>query len=100
MSESLWFVVAWKYTSTKGRIIIAFGFISLLTIFIGAILIFIGIIGLFTIIGASHPNTDNVLQLLFSSLYFLCGGAVGLVIYSIGMQFIPPPVLKEKGNNY
>ncbi len=97
MSESLWFVAAWKYTSTKGRIMITFGFLSLLTIFIGAILMFIGIIGLFTIIGASHPNTDSVLQLLFSGLYFIFGGAAGMVIYLIGMSFVPPPVLPEEG---
>ncbi len=97
MSESLWFVAAWKYTSIKGRIIIAFGFISLLTIFIGAILMFIGILGLFTIIGASHPNTDNVLQLLVSGLYFIIGGAAGMIIYLIGMRFVPPPLLPEDG---
>ncbi len=97
MSESLWFVAAWKYTSNKGRIMIAIGFLSLLTIFLGAILMFIGIIGLFTIVGASHPNTDSVLQLLFSGLCVICGGVVGMVIYVIGMSFIPPPVLPEEG---
>ncbi|MHA2245647.1 MAG: hypothetical protein ACXADY_11840 [Candidatus Hodarchaeales archaeon] len=99
MSERFWFVAAWKYTSTKGRVILAFGFFSLLTIFFGAILMFIGIIGLFTIIGASHPNTDNVLQLLFSGFLFMCGGVVGMVIYLIGMSFIPPPILPQEENN-
>ena len=78
---------------------ITFGFFSLLSIIIGGIIIFIGIIGLFTIIGASHPNTESVLRLLFSSLYFICGGTAGLIIYLIGMSFIPPPVLPEKEND-
>ena len=99
MSERFWFVAAWKYTSTKGRIMIALGFFSFFSILIGVILVFIGILGLFTIVGPANPNTDDVLQLLFSSLYFICGGAAGMVIYLIGMRFIPPPILPEKENN-
>ena len=98
MSERFWFIAAWKYTSTKGRIMIIFGFFSLLTILFGVIVIFIGIIGVFTIIGDDHPNTDNILQFFFSSLYFICAGVAGLVIYLIGMRFIPPPILPEKEN--
>ena len=99
MSVRFWFVAGWKYTSTKGRIILGFGFVSLMIICIGAVFMFIGVIGLFTIIGASHPNTDMILQLLFSGFLFMCGGAVGMVIYLIGMSFIPPPVLPDKENN-
>ena len=96
MSERFWFVTVWKYTSTKGRIILIFGFLSLLMVLLGCIIIFIGIFGLFTIIGASHPNTDEVLRFLFSSLYFICGGVAGLIIYAIGMKYVPPPILPEE----
>lgn len=99
MSERFWFVAAWKYTSTKGRIMIALGFFSFFSVLIGVILVFIGIFGLFTIVGAANPNTDDVLQLLLSSFCFICGGAAGMVIYLIGMRFIPPPILPERENN-
>ena len=98
MSERFWVIAAWKHTSIKGKIMITFGFLSLLSILIGAIVIFIGIIGLFTIVGAPHPNTNNVLTLLFSSLIFIITGTVGMIIYLIGMRFIPPPILPEKNN--
>ncbi|UCG01537.1 MAG: hypothetical protein JSW11_18230 [Candidatus Heimdallarchaeota archaeon] len=95
MSERFWVIAAWKHTSIKGKIMITVGFLSLLSILIGVLVIFIGIIGLFTIVGAAHPNTNKVLNLLFSSFIFLIIGTVGMIIYLIGMRFIPPPMLPE-----
>ena len=95
MSERFWVIAAWKHTSIKGKIMITFGFLSLLSIVIGVLVIFLGIIGLFTIVGASHPNTNNVLNLFLTSFIFLIIGTAGMIIYLLGMSFIPPPVLPE-----
>lgn len=99
MSKKHWFVAAWKRTSSKGRIIIIIGFSSLLTILIGGLIMFAGLIGLFTVVGAAHPNTNKVLSILFLGFCVICVGVVGMIIYSVGMSFVSPPVPPEKGNN-
>ena len=95
MSSMKLFILSWRYTSKKGRLMLILGLIGMLSIFLGSIIILIGALSLFTIVGVPNPDTDNVFKLLFTGLGVCIVGVIFMVIYSIGMNFIPHPSVSE-----
>ncbi len=95
MSSESWFVLGWRYTNKEGRFMLILGLISLLVIFCGAFLILIGTLSLFTIVGVPNPDIEGIFTLLFTGLGTCIVGVILMVIYSIGMKFVPPPVIPE-----
>ncbi|MHA2296090.1 MAG: hypothetical protein ACXAEU_06310 [Candidatus Hodarchaeales archaeon] len=89
----------WRYAGNKARFMITFGLISLVIIFFGVFIIFLGIISLFTIVGVPNPNPE-ILLFFPTGLAFIIVGVVSMIIYVIGMNFVPPPAIPEEMLKY
>jgi len=93
MSSVTSFIDAWRYSGRKGRFIIAFGLIALLTIISGGIIMMFGLLITFTIVGVPNPDTDFLLLLFLAGMFLIIAGVVLLIIYLIGMSIVPPPLI-------
>ncbi|NHJ02539.1 MAG: hypothetical protein EAX86_10415 [Candidatus Heimdallarchaeota archaeon] len=72
-----------------------FGLFSFLIVLFGVFLIFVGILGLLTIAGKLNTSSNDIFNILFSGLGACIVGAFLMIIYSIGMKFLPPLVIPE-----
>ena len=98
MSMSDWFLLFanWKYISKKGRLMILFGFLSLTLVVLGVGILLIGVLLLFTIVGVPNPNSEPILQIMIAGFVIIVVGVIAMILYMIGMSFIPPPDLPTK----
>ncbi|MFX0173683.1 MAG: hypothetical protein ACFE9L_17480 [Candidatus Hodarchaeota archaeon] len=96
MSNLLALFANWKYIGKKGHLMILFGFLSLILIIIGVVILLMGVLLLFTIVGVPNPNYTPIIQIMISGFVVIIIGVIAMILYMIGMSFIPPPVLPNQ----
>ncbi|MFW9992301.1 MAG: hypothetical protein ACFFD4_09665 [Candidatus Odinarchaeota archaeon] len=96
MFNKPWYHKAWKYADNKGRLMLIFGFVSLVLVFLGVFIILLGVVMLFTIVGVPDPNTDAIFLFFTTGFIVIVLGVVAMIMYLIGMRFVRPPVIPEE----
>ncbi|MFX0209394.1 MAG: hypothetical protein ACFFDT_25645 [Candidatus Hodarchaeota archaeon] len=96
MSNLFGLYANWKYISKKGRLMILFGLLSLILIIIGVVILLVGVLLLFTIVGVPNPNSGPIIQIMITGFVVIIIGVIAMILYMIGMSFIPPPVLPNQ----